>query len=161
MPSRYRGTPDQIRTLDAFIKLMRAAGAVRGRLGEDLAGRGLTENQFGVLEMLLHLGPRHQQEISRKLFTTGANISLIVEQLVRRGLVERRRDADDRRRVSVRLTAQGRRLIQTVFPRHLKSVMAEFATLSPAEQESLAILCRKLGRAEPPDRTDTGRGAES
>jgi len=61
--------------------------------------------------------------------------------------VGRRRDAQDRRRVVVSLTAKGRGLIESVFPRHVEAIVAELSALSKAEQALLADLCRRLGRS--------------
>jgi MarR family transcriptional regulator, 2-MHQ and catechol-resistance regulon repressor len=145
MGTRYRGTPDEVRALDAYIKLMRAAGSVNARLERRLEARGLTENQFGVLEVLLHLGPLAQHVLGSKLFTSRGNITVIVDNLERRGLVRRERGATDRRYITVHLTDPGRALIERLFPDHVAAIVAEFSALTPAEQERLGALCRKLG----------------
>ncbi len=104
MGTRYRGKPAEVRALDAYITLMRCAVSVGSRLERPLARRGLTENQFGVLETLLHLGPLPQYELGAKLFTSRPNVTLVVKQLEARGLVERRRSGEDARCVIVSLT---------------------------------------------------------
>ena len=147
MPTHYRGTPKEVRALDAYVKLMRSANTVQARLDESLKRIGLKENQLGVLEMLLHLGPLNQSQIGRKLLLSRANITLLVDQLAGRGLVRRVRDKDDRRQVAVHLTAEGKRRIEKVFPSHLRSIVDVFSSLQPTEQKELARLCRKLGLA--------------
>ena len=57
MSTHCRGSKKEIRALDAYIKLMRAAESVTDRTSRHLAAAGLTISQFGVLEALLHLGP--------------------------------------------------------------------------------------------------------
>ena len=57
MPTHYKGTEEERRALDVFIKLMRAAESVADRTGGPMAAAGLTPSQFGVLETLYHLGP--------------------------------------------------------------------------------------------------------
>lgn len=148
MGTHYQGTPAQVRALNAYIRLMRGANSVAGRLESRLLGLGLTESQFGVLEILLHLGPRSPRELREKLFTTGGNITMVVDNLEKRGWVERRRDPTDRRRLSIRLTAAGARLVRVVFPGHLAAIVEEFSILTAAEQEQLGRLCRRLGRRE-------------
>ncbi len=145
MGTHYRGSKNEIRALDAYIKLARAADTVQTRLDEGLARLGYTENQFGVLEMLLHLGPLHQHEIGGKLLLSRANVTLLVDQLSAKGLVRRQRDQVDRRKVSVSLTAEGRRRTRRAFPRHVENILSVFSGLSGPEQEELARLCRKLG----------------
>jgi MarR family transcriptional regulator, 2-MHQ and catechol-resistance regulon repressor len=146
MGTRHTGPADEVRALDAYIKLMRCANSVQGNLERRLGGLGLTDNQFGVLEALLHLGPIAQHELGRALFTSRANITTIVDNLEKRDLVKRVRDTADRRYVTVHLTDTGRALIEEIFPGHVRAIVAQFAVLSPAEQEELDRICRKLGR---------------
>jgi MarR family 2-MHQ and catechol resistance regulon transcriptional repressor len=126
---------------------MRAADSVRSRLERRLLRLGLTENQFGVLETLLHLGPLHQRDLGRKLFTTGANITVIVDNLERRGLVLRTRDTADRRLVAVSLTPEGKRLVEALFPAHVARIVELYSVLTPEEQDDLGALCKTLGLA--------------
>ena len=145
MGSRYQGKPHEMRALDAYIKLLRATRTVSARLDKALAGDGLTETQLGVLEALLHLGALCQRELGQKLCTSGANMTSVVDNLERRELVRRVRDAEDRRYVSVHLTSGGKSLIERVFPRHVAGIVEALSALSPEEQRLLDSLCKKLG----------------
>lgn len=147
MGTHYRGAPDEARALDAYVKLMRAAGTVGGRIASDLRRLSLTESQFGILEMLFHLGPLRQCDIGTKLLISRANVTLVVDQLVDRGWIRRERDESDRRSKVVHLTAEGRRRVERLFPEHARRITALFAALSASEQEALGRLCRKLGLA--------------
>jgi MarR family 2-MHQ and catechol resistance regulon transcriptional repressor len=149
MGTRYRGTKDEVRALNAFVKLVRAAESVGARLSGGLAEAGLTEGQFGALEALYHLGPLHQRELGAKLLRSGGNVTMIVDNLEKRGLVRRERGVEDRRFVTVHLTDAGRRLIARLFPAHAARITAEMSALTPAEQDELGRLCRKLGKREP------------
>ena len=149
MSTHYRGTEQERRTLDAFIKLLRATETVTANTHRHLAAAGLTPSQFGVLEALLHLGPLCQRDIGRKILKSSGNITTVIDNLEKRGLVSRRREGEDRRYVAVHLTQEGRELIAATFPRQAAAICAEFAHLSAAEQDQLARLCRKLGRKEP------------
>lgn len=146
MPSHHQGPPAEVLALDAYVKLVRAADSVTARLLPRLGEAGLTESQFGVLEALLHLGPLYQCDLGRKLLKSGGNITMVVGNLERRGLVVRERDPADRRHVRARLTPAGEALIRDLFPCHAAAITAEMAALAPAEQEELGRLCRKLGR---------------
>ncbi len=150
MPTHFPGDAEQRRALDAYIKLMRAAESVTARLAAGLREAGLTTSQLGVLEALLHLGPLAQCELAKKQLKSPANLTTVVDNLERRGLVRRTRDPRDRRRSVVELTPDGRRLIEDFFPRHAAAIAREMAVLEPAEQEELARLCRKLGLAAAP-----------
>lgn len=124
---------------------MRAADSVTARTHRPMAEHDLSVSQFGALEALHHLGPLQPTELARKLLKTGGNITMVVGNLERRGLVSRRRSGDDRRRFLVQLTAKGQKLIEKVFPLVLERIVAELGTLAAPEQDELHRLCRKLG----------------
>lgn len=145
MGTHYRGTPAEVRALDAHIKMARAQNTVRSHIVSRLAGLGFTENQFGILEAVYHLGPTIQRDLGTKMLTSGGNVTMVVDQLEKRGLVRRVRNPDCRRQVHVHLTDAGRRLIEEVFPGHVQFIREEYSALTAAEQEELARLCRKLG----------------
>ena len=150
MPTHYQGTPEQELALNTFIKLTRATESLLTRLGHCGSLHGLTTSQFGVLEALYHLGSLSQSELGEKLLRSGGNITLVIDNLEKQGLVQRQRDAKDRRLVNVSLTPAGEALISRVFPEHLNAILAEMSALSPQEQEQLGRLCRKLGKKEDP-----------
>ncbi len=147
MPTHYQGTAEETRALNTWIKLSRAADSFSTRLARRGTVGDLTLSQFGVLEALYHLGPLCQGEISSKLLKSGGNITLVVDNLVKRGLVRRERYPDDRRRVFVSLTDQGRAVIERILPGHVAAIVEEISILTPEEQEELGRLCRKLGKA--------------
>jgi MarR family 2-MHQ and catechol resistance regulon transcriptional repressor len=148
MPTRYKGTPAETRALDAYIALMRAGQSIGERVHGELRAAGLTVGQFGVLEALLHKGPLPTGDIARAILVSAANCTTIVDHLEERGLVLRERGEEDRRRVVLALTAEGRRLVSGLFPAHAARMAREFSRLTVKEQEELRRLCRKLGRAD-------------
>lgn len=137
--------------LGAFVKLMRASSSVSARAHRPLAGESLSESQFGVMEALLHRGPLCQRDLAAKILKTGGNVTLVVDNLQRQGLVERRRDQQDRRLVTVHLTDQGREVIERVYPRMVEAIVQEMKVLSSEELATLADLCRRLGRGKQTD----------
>ncbi len=71
---------------------------------------------------------------------------MVVGNLEKLGLAKRQRCPEDRRVLTVVLTAKGKTLLRDVFPKHAAAI-AEFLTvLNPEEQERLGNLCRKLGK---------------
>jgi MarR family transcriptional regulator, 2-MHQ and catechol-resistance regulon repressor len=116
MPTHYDGTPEERLALDTFIKLNRAMISfearmlARGQLGS------LTMSQFGVLEALFHLGPMCQGELSRKLLKSTGNMTLVLDNLEKTGLVRRIRSEEDRRMVRIELTQAGAERIAEVLP---------------------------------------------
>jgi MarR family 2-MHQ and catechol resistance regulon transcriptional repressor len=140
-------TKDQQSILKTYVKIMRAVSRVTAGMHRHLAQFKLTVSQFGVLEALYHLGPMCQQEIGKKILKTSGNMTLVIDNLVKRGLVVRKSDPSDRRFVSVMLTKDGENLIRQVFPRHAKIAERVFSVLDADELDQLGVLMKKLGKA--------------
>ncbi|MDD5302926.1 MAG: MarR family winged helix-turn-helix transcriptional regulator [Elusimicrobia bacterium] len=148
MGSRYKGTAKELRALNAFVALQRAAESVEGSTQAEIVRAKLTQSQFGALEALLHLGPLCAAQLARKILRTKGNLTLVIENLEKGGLVSRARRDDDRRVLTVELTAKGRRLVGGMFPAHAAGIARAFGVLTAEEQEELRRLCRKLGKAQ-------------
>lgn len=145
MPTHHAGPADEKRALDTFIRLSRAVETLGSRVDTQIASYGLTHTQFAVLEALYHLGPLCAGEVGRKILRSSGNLTLVVDNLVKAGHVERRPDSADRRRANLHLTRSGRALMQRVFPGHARFVADLFSELTATEQEQLGSLSRRLG----------------
>lgn len=145
MGTHYKGDKKTQKTLNAFIKLTRASESVNGRLARHLSDANLTVSQFGTLEALMHLGPLNQRELGQKLLKSGGNITLVIDNLIKSGWVEKKTDPNDRRAVIISLTKQGKDFIEDFFPQHLEKIKEEFSVLTTKEKEQLASICKKLG----------------
>ena len=145
MADSFQGTEQEKAAMDAFTKLTRAAETVNSCMHRHLVEKGITSSQLGVLDMLLQLGPLSQGKIGRKLLRSGGNMTLVIDNLEKRGLVKRRRDETDRRYYIIDLTAHGRELLADIFPVHLGRILEQMRVLTAEEQEALGRLCGKLG----------------
>lgn len=145
MGTHYKGSEKERKVLNAFIKLMRATDSINNRLNKYHAEANLTVTQFGVLEALYHLGAINQKALGEKLLKSGGNITLVVDNLEKSGMVERQQDPSDRRSMLIHLTEDGEEFISSYFPHHLERIKEEFDVLSENELEQLASICKKLG----------------
>ena len=143
---KYECTLEERKALSTFVKLVRATESSAARIHQYLAETGLTGTQFGILEALYSLGPLCQKELADKILKTSGNVTQVIDQLEKQGLVQRVRSSEDRRYITVSLTEDGHDLIHKIFPRHAHAVMEEFQILTSAEQDELGRLCRKLGK---------------
>ena len=75
-------------------------------------------------------------------------MTLVIDNLEKRGLVYRVQDAQDRRYLKIHLTPQGQELVSRVFPCHAAIAEKVFAVLRKDEQEQLSRLLKKLGCSE-------------
>ncbi len=148
MGSRYEGSHSETRALSALINLVRAAESVMGRLNSQFTGIAITQSQFNALDSLFHLGPISQRELGEKLFKTSGNITMVVDNLEKRGMVRRERSKQDRRSVTVHLTDKGKGTIQSLLPQRVAAIQEEMEVLTGADQEELRRLCRMLGKKD-------------
>jgi MarR family 2-MHQ and catechol resistance regulon transcriptional repressor len=136
------GDPLAHRALQA---LLRAEAAVRKRVAAELQREGVSPAGFSVLVVLTTAGGSVElRTLRRRLGWSKANATEVTATLQERGLVRRRRDHEDRRRVVVDLTFNGHDLVERLFPEHSDRVAQAFGALDESEKRSLAELCRKL-----------------
>lgn len=141
---KYGKTMD--RALSMWVKLARAHNTMNTLADRNITSFGLTTPQFGALECLGHLGPMTIGELCRKMLVSGGNMTVVVDNLERDGLVERIREADDRRKILVKLTKKGEQLFESIFPKHAEYIKNLASVLTIEEQEALADLLKKLGK---------------
>lgn len=148
MPSAFQGQADEILALNTFIKLMRASDSVVSRVHRHLDEWELTVSQFGVLDALMHLGAMRQKDLAHKILRSSGNLTMVIGNLEKRGLVRRERSISDRRVIVVYLTTEGECLINEIFPKHVEIIKKEFSILTADQQIELGDLCRILGKQE-------------
>ena len=134
--------------LTTFTKLIRAAETVTADVHGELAESGLSISQFGVLEALFHLGAMCQKDIAQKILKSAGNITMVIDNLEKRGLVKRIRNEKDRRYFDILLTEEGKGLITELFPRHAQRIKQKMAILSESEQHALGDLLRKFKNSD-------------
>jgi MarR family transcriptional regulator, 2-MHQ and catechol-resistance regulon repressor len=133
--------------LDLWVKLARASAMFSHRTHEHIRTFGLTESQFSALETLGHKGPLTVGELCKKQLVSGGNMTVVIDNLEREQLVERVRSSTDRRVILVHLTAKGKALFESIFPKHAEYVAGLASVLGEDEQRDLSRLLKKLGVA--------------
>lgn len=147
MATHYKGTKEERQALDLMITVMRGSESYIARLMAPLAGMDLTPSQFGVLETLYHLGPLKPSQLAEKHLKSRNNLTVVVENLEKAGLVLRIRCPRDRRAQWIHLTDLGRERVEQTLPIFVENAVREARVLSPSEQETLCKLMKKLGKA--------------
>jgi MarR family 2-MHQ and catechol resistance regulon transcriptional repressor len=147
MPKQLAAAAGDALALNTYVKLMRAGESVAMRIKRRGTFDGLSISQFAVLEALFHLGPLRQNQIGAKTLRSPGNLTLVIDNLEKAGLVTRARATDDRRAIVVTLTAQGKKKIARIVPAHLAAIVEQMSVLTPEEQRQLGALCKKLGMA--------------
>jgi MarR family transcriptional regulator, 2-MHQ and catechol-resistance regulon repressor len=115
-------------------------------INADLRTYGLTPPQYAVLRIIgkSKRGALPMNEIGKEMIVTFANITTIVDNLERRGLVNRVRDTSDRRVVNVELTNRGSHLFSRILTAHRKNVATLMRVLSQKELQNLLVLTTKI-----------------
>src|SRR5213592_975364 len=129
-----------------FLVLWKAARAVESYAEKSITDLEMCGSDFAVLEALLHKGPLPVNEIGKKVLLTSGSITVAVDRLETKGLVERRAHGADRRARIVHLTKAGRKLITRAYADHAADMeRLSFASLTRAERETLIRLLKKIG----------------
>lgn len=129
-----------------FLVLWKAARAVETYAEKSIAELALCGSDFAVLEALLHKGSLPVNEIGKKVLLTSGSITVAVDRLEAKGLVERRAHGTDRRARIVHLTNAGRKLITRVYADHAADMeRLASASLNRAERKTLIGLLKKIG----------------
>jgi len=155
MGSHFKDSKKETEALNSYVKLIRAAESLSSRINLSLSSYDLTESQFGVLEALHHLGTLSQTALAKKLLKSGGNMTTVIDNLEKNGLVERKRgmiahtvNKKDRRYFSVHLTTKGKNKISEVLPNQVKLIVDEMNILNSEEQKELQRLCKIIGLRE-------------
>jgi MarR family transcriptional regulator, lower aerobic nicotinate degradation pathway regulator len=117
----------------------RHAALFADRLGEDL-----TPMQWAVLAKLAELGTCSQNMLGRLTAMDVATVKGVVERLGRRGLIENRPDAEDRRRLVLFLSDEGRALYSRLAVVAKDVSHLTLAPLEETERRALLGLLKKL-----------------
>src|SRR5205809_1851800 len=129
-----------------FLVLWKAARAVGTYAEKSIMDLEMCGSDFAVLEALLHKGPLPVNEIGKKILLTSGSITVAVDRLEKKGLVERRAHGTDRRTRIVHLTKEGRKLITRTYAEHAADMeKLAAASLTRAERKTLIRLLKKIG----------------
>jgi MarR family transcriptional regulator, organic hydroperoxide resistance regulator len=113
-------------------------------LWHDTHSSGLTLPQVNLLIQLERQGQVNMSDLAEVMCTTPSNLSLLCDKLADKGLIERDRDAVDRRMVYLQLSAQGKLLVQTVKEAKNGLVARALAGIDEDELEGMLNLYKRI-----------------
>ena len=129
-----------------WLVLWKAMRSVEAHSSRSIAGFDMGTTDFGVLEALLHKGPLTVKQLGEKVLLTSGSMTAAIDRLVARGLVSRCDDEKDRRARIIKLTPEGRELIDRAFAEHREAMEKAVAGFSAEDRAALLPLLRRLGR---------------
>jgi MarR family 2-MHQ and catechol resistance regulon transcriptional repressor len=138
-------TPLKLGGIHLWLVLWKAFDALQAHADQSIRSMGLGLSDFGILEALLHKGPLPVNVLGAKIRLTSGSISVAIDRLEAKGLVERKDDPEDRRARIVHLTRAGRKLIECAFAEHATAMEQATSGLSQPERTEAIRLLKKLG----------------
>ena len=141
-----RATVEDHRALRLWLRLLTCSQLIERHVRSRLRSRfDTTLPRFDLMSQLeRHPAGLKMGELSRLLMVTGGNVTGIVDQLVKEGLVERLDDASDRRAWRVKLTRAGDKAFAEMARAHEEWVVALLAGLTRKESDALMQLLARL-----------------
>lgn len=139
-----RSSQDSI--VDAVLSASRVLVAVAARSLAD-AGEEVTLTQYRSLVVLASRGPQGVAALAEAVAVTPPTASRLVDRLVKKGMVRRRTDRQDRRQVRIALSDSGRELIDAVSARRRLEIADLLAAIPHETQRSVAIALAQLAES--------------
>ena len=132
--------------LRIWLRLLTCTQLIERRVRSGLREAfGTTLPRFDLMAQLeRHRDGLKMNELSRLLMVTGGNVTAIVDQLEKEGLVERLDDPDDRRAFRIRLTRSGEKGFAEMARTHEQWIVRLLGGLSRREQGELLRLLAKV-----------------
>ncbi len=113
-------------------------------LADELEPHGILSAQWSVLRILWDIEGLTQVELAERMLVEKASLTGVLESMERRGLILRVRNEDDRRKINITLTAQGRRLKPQLLPHAARINRKAMRGMSEAETGQLRHLLARL-----------------
>jgi DNA-binding MarR family transcriptional regulator len=133
-------------SVEVLLQLIHTYDVTFAHFTKMMQPHGLSPGAFNVLMILSQSSgsARKQNEISKLLLVSRANITGLVDHLVQKGLVLRLSDRSDRRVCLVKITKKGNSLLETYLPFHYAEINRILSVLSRKEKKIFNELLNKL-----------------
>ena len=147
--------PAALRNRTSFV-LIKLAALARQQCAGQLAAVGLSQHQHAILCCLDEYGRAGQKDIATRLGIDGGDIVAFVDGLQQAGLITRERDARDRRRQILGITATGRQRLREVERLMDAAEPGALAALTPEQRALLHACATEVLAADAPQSWTSG-----
>jgi DNA-binding MarR family transcriptional regulator len=133
---------------EAFLNVLRTSAVLSAEFGEMLRPYEITQPQYNVLRILRGAGAEGlpSGDVGERMVSRDPDVTRLLDRMETRGLVARERGREDRRVVTVRLTPEGRRLVDTLDEPVQALHQRQLGHLSRDELHSLTTLLERARR---------------
>ncbi len=135
-------------SMKTWMQVFRTYNKIRAKELVYIQSFDLTMHQFQVLEVLYHKGDLNIGSITKLTMSTPGNITVVVKNLKRDGLIVSLQDENDRRASILSITQKGKDIIEKLFPQHAKNFEEYFKVLDKQELETLYTLLKKVQKSQ-------------
>lgn len=126
------------------IGIMRASNLLVDDLKKTLKNYPINATEFSVMEFLYSKGEKSIQEIRDRILLASGSATYVIDNLEKKGYVNRIVNQNDRRVAYIKLTEAGKDLINDIFPMHKKNTKNIFNDLTNEELIILKEILKKI-----------------
>ena len=128
----------------AVIGIMRASNLLVGDLKKTLKNYPINATEFSVMEFLSSKGEKSIQEIRDRILLASGSATYVVDNLEKKGYVNRKISQKDKRVTYIKLTKIGENLMDDIFPIHKINTKKIFDDLTEEELDTLKEILKKI-----------------
>ena len=128
----------------AVIGIMRASNLLVDDLKKTLKNYPINVTEFSVMEFLYSKGEKSIQEIRDRILLASGSATYVVDNLEKKGYVNRKISERDKRVTYIKLTETGMQLIDDIFPTHKKNTKKIFEKINDKELVVLKEILKKI-----------------
>ena len=126
------------------IGIMRASNLLVDDLKKTLKNYPINATEFSVMEFLYSKGEKSIQEIRDRILLASGSATYVVDSLEKKGYITRNVSQKDKRVTCIRLTEEGMKLIDDIFPIHKKNTKRIFEKINDKELVILKEILKKI-----------------
>ena len=126
------------------IGIMRASNLLVDDLKKTLKNYPINVTEFSVMEFLYSKGEKSIQEIRDRILLASGSATYVVDSLEKKGYITRNVSQKDKRVTYIRLTEEGMKLIDDIFPIHKKNTKRIFEKINDKELVILKQILKKI-----------------
>ena len=123
---------------------MRASNLLVDDLKKTLKNYTINATEFSVMEFLYSKGEKSIHEIRDRILLASGSATYVVDNLEKKGYVNRKISQKDKRVTYIRLTETGIKLIDDIFPTHKKNTKRIFEKINDKELVILKEILKKI-----------------
>lgn len=126
------------------IGIMRASNLLVDDLKKTLKNYPVNVTEFAVMEFLYSKGEKSIQEIRDRILLASGSATYVVDNLEKKGYVNRKISQKDKRVTYIKLTEVGKKLMDDIFPIHKINTKMIFDDLTKEELVTLKEILKKI-----------------